>query len=151
MRLEEAIHQTTFSNENQLLTLNFIYTYNCFKEDLKNFFKPYGITVQQFNVLRILRGNYPEPYTTSQVRDRMLDKMSDASRIVDRLVKKRLVSRAVTKTDKRLVDVIITTKGLELLEKIDGPLDIFMDKIFSRFTEDEKSVLLELFEKIREN
>lgn len=128
-----------------------MYTYNCFKEDMKNFFKPYGITSQQFNVLRILRGSYPNPYSTSQVRERMLDKMSDASRIVDRLVKKGLVNRTITKADKRLVDVVITEGGLELLEKIDGPLEIFMEHAFGKFTSGDKSSFVALLEKIREN
>lgn len=151
MKLEQAIQQADFSSENQKITLNFMYTYNCFKEEMKNFFKPYDITSQQFNVLRILRGSYPDPYTTSQVRDRMLDKMSDASRIVDRLVRKGLVNRSVTKTDKRLVDVIITGKGLELLEKIDGPLEKFMSETFDQFSITEKELFIDMLEKIREN
>jgi len=151
MKLDQAIQQTTFSSQNQEITLNFMYTYNRFKEGLKNFFKPYGITSQQFNVLRILRGNYPNPYSTSQVRTRMLDKMSDASRIVDRLVKKGLVSRTVTKADKRLVDVVITAAGLELLAKIDGPLEKAMERSFSQFSNAEKSDFVGLLEKIREN
>ena len=151
MKLEQAIQQADFSSDNQKITLNFMYTYNCFKEDMKNFFKPYDITSQQFNVLRILRGHYPNPYTTSQVRDRMLDKMSDASRIVDRLVKKDLVNRSVTKTDKRLVDVIISDAGIELLDKIDGPLEEFMETTFKSFTNEEKSLFGGMLEKIREN
>ena len=148
MKLEEAILQTSFSSANQKITLNLIHTYNLFKDDLKNFFKPYGITSQQFNVLRILRGNYPEPYSTSQVRDRMLDKMSDVSRIVDRLVKKDLVKRSVTKTDKRLVDVVISDSGLALLEQIDAPLEAFMQEIFGSFSYKDKDDFLRLLGKI---
>ncbi len=148
MKLEEAILQTSFSSANQKITLNLIHTYNLFKDDLKNFFKPYGITSQQFNVLRILRGNYPEPYSTSQVRDRMLDKMSDVSRIVDRLVKKDLVKRSVTKTDKRLVDVVISDSGLALLEQIDAPLEAFMQEIFGSFSDKDKDDFLRLLGKI---
>lgn len=151
MKLEQAIQQAEFSSNDQKITLNFMYTYNCFKEELKNFFKPYDITSQQFNVLRILRGNYPEPYTTSQVRDRMLDKMSDASRIVDRLVKKGLVSRSVTKADKRLVDVVISSKGLDLLEHIDAPLEKFMSQTFNNFSTSEKESFIGMLEKIRQN
>lgn len=151
MKLEQAIQQAEFSSDNQRITLNFMYTYNWFKEAMKNFFKPYDITSQQFNVLRILRGNYPNPYTTSQVRDRMLDKMSDASRIVDRLVKKGLVIRTVTKSDKRLVDVVISRKGLGLLDDIDGPLEKFMASAFQQLTKNEKGLFIDLLEKIREN
>jgi MarR family 2-MHQ and catechol resistance regulon transcriptional repressor len=151
MKLEQAISQAEFSSDNQRVTLNFMFTYNWFKEEQKNFFKPYDITSQQFNVLRILRGNYPNPYTTSQVRERMLDKMSDASRIVDRLVKKGLVERSVTKSDKRLVDVVIAKKGMELLDKIDAPLEKFMERTFNSLSKSDKNQFIAMLEKIRDN
>jgi MarR family 2-MHQ and catechol resistance regulon transcriptional repressor len=151
MKLEQAIQQSSFTSNDQKLTLNFIYTYNNFKEDQKNFFKPYDITPQQYNVLRILRGAYPKPYTTSQVRDRMLDKMSDASRIVERLVKKGLVNRSTTKSDKRLVDVVIADKGLQLLGKIDSPLDLEMNNTFAKFTKEEREAFIILLDKMRRN
>ena len=149
MKLEQAIQQSSFTSNDQKLTLNFIYTYNNFKEDQKNFFKPYDITPQQYNVLRILRGAYPNPYTTSQVRDRMLDKMSDASRIVERLVKKGLVNRTTTKSDKRLVDVVISDNGLNLLSSIDKPLENEMSGTFARFTEEEREIFTILLDKMR--
>ena len=151
MKLEQAIQQSSFTSNDQKLTLNFIYTYNNFKEDQKIFFKPYDITPQQYNVLRILRGAYPKPYTTSQVRDRMLDKMSDASRIVERLVKKELVNRTITKSDKRLVDVVISDKGMALLDKIDQPLDIEMQSTFTKFTKEERETFTNLLDKMRRN
>ena len=151
MKLEQAIQQSSFTSNDQKLTLNFIYTYNNFKEDQKIFFKPYDITPQQYNVLRILRGAYPKPYTTSQVRDRMLDKMSDASRIVERLVKKGLVNRTITKSDKRLVDVVISDKGMALLNRIDQPLDIEMQSTFTKFTKEERETFTNLLDKMRKN
>jgi len=151
MKLEQAIQQSSFTSNDQKLTLNFIYTYNNFKEDQKNFFKPYDITPQQYNVLRILRGSYPKPYTTSQVRDRMLDKMSDASRIVERLVKKGLVNRTVTTSDKRLVDVVISDNGLKLLDKVDQPLDSEMHATFAKFTKAERETFTSLLDKMRKN
>lgn len=151
MKLERAIQQSSFTSNDQKLTLNFIYTYNNFKEDQKIFFKPYDITPQQYNVLRILRGAYPNPYTTSQVRDRMLDKMSDASRIVERLVKKGLVNRTTTKSDKRLVDVVISDNGLELLSTIDKPMRHEMSSTFARFTEEERETFTILLDKMRKN
>ena len=151
MKLEQAIQQSSFTSNFQKLTLNFIYTYNIFKEEQKNFFKPYSITPQQYNVLRILRGSYPKPYTTSQVRDRMLDKMSDASRIVERLVKKGLVKRSTTKSDKRLVDVVISDRGLELLTAIDKPLDHEMNATFIKFTDEERETFTTLLDKMRRN
>ena len=151
MKLEQAIQQSSFTSNDQKLTLNFIYTYNNFKEDQKIFFKPYDITPQQYNVLRILRGAFPKPYSTSQVRDRMLDKMSDASRIVERLVKKGLVNRTITKSDKRLVDVVISDKGMALLNRIDQPLDIEMQSTFTKFTKEERETFTNLLDKMRKN
>ena len=151
MKLEQAIQQSSFTSNDQKLTLNFIYTYNNFKEDQKTFFKPYNITPQQYNVLRILRGAYPKPYTTSQVRDRMLDKMSDASRIVERLVKKALVNRTISKSDKRLVDVIISDKGMELLDSIDNPLKSEMNHTFGKFNDQEREIFTTLLDKMRKN
>ena len=151
MKLEQAIRQSSFTSSDQKLTLNFIYTYNNFKEDQKNFSNPFDVTPQQYNVLRILRGNYPKPYTTSQVRDRMLDKMSDASRIVERLVKKGLATRSTTKADKRLVDVVISAKGLSLLIEIDAPLEVEMTNSFAMLSNEEKKMLTQLLDKLRKN
>ena len=151
MKLEKAIQQSSFTNEDQKVALNFIYTYNFFKENQKIFFNPYKVTPQQYNVLRILRGSAPEPYSTSQIRDRMLDKMSDASRIVDRLVKKKLVLRTTTRADKRLVDVLISPEGLRLLKKIDKHIDNFMSNLFAKLSKKEREEFNRLLDKIRSN
>jgi DNA-binding MarR family transcriptional regulator len=151
MKLEAAIKQTKFNTPELKLSLNFIYTYNWFIDVQKQYFAQYGITQQQFNVLRILRGNYPKPYSTSQIRDRMLDKMSDASRIVDRLVKKDLVVRSTCADDKRLVDVVISEKGLRLLENIDLTIEDNVNAPFRNFSESEKETFYNLLDKIREN
>src|SRR5215470_1117704 len=118
MSLEEDINQHTFRSEYQKSALNLIYTFNWVNEKINKQFEPFDITQQQFNILRILRGA-GGPLSTLQIRQRMLDKMSDTSRIVDRLVKKSLVKKNTCKEDRRLVDVIITEKGKRLLEKID--------------------------------
>ena len=125
MRLEDEIKQKTpFRSAKERAIVNLLFTNNWLTGLQKQTFKPYGITLQQFNVLRILRGQHPEPISTSDIRDRMLDRMSDVSRIVDRLVRKQLVERKTCKTDKRLVDVITTDSGLELLEEIDKNVNI---------------------------
>ncbi|MBK7764300.1 MAG: MarR family transcriptional regulator [Bacteroidetes bacterium] len=82
-------------------------------------FKKYNLTLQQFNILRILRGQFPKPANISLLRDRMLDKMSDASRLVDRLHKSGLVTKQTNDIDKRNADVVITEKALKLLREID--------------------------------
>src|SRR4029079_539355 len=108
MGIDQDIHQAKFRNEYQKATINLLYTYGWVMERTKELFASEDITPQQFNILRILRGSYPQPLSTLQIRERMLDKMSDTSRIVDRLITKGLVKKAICKTDRRLVDVMIT-------------------------------------------
>ncbi|MEN8250020.1 MAG: MarR family transcriptional regulator [Bacteroidota bacterium] len=151
MKLEQAIQQSDFTSNEHRSILNLIYTFNIFKENQKGFFKTFDITPQQFNVLRILRGRHPEPFTTSQIRERMLDKMSDASRIVDRLLKKKLVTRRTTKEDRRLVDVVISEQGLKLLDRIDNPLEDYMKNTFAGLSDNEINQLNKLLDKIRDN
>ncbi|HAN65801.1 MAG TPA: MarR family transcriptional regulator [Chitinophagaceae bacterium] len=147
MGIEQDISQTRFRNEHHKAVVNFIYTYNWLNERLKVFFEAEGITGQQFNILRILRGA-GKPISTLQIRQRMLDRMSDTSRIVDRMVIKGLVKKETCETDKRLVDVSITEKGRKLLEKFDLRQDE-LDAVFSRLDADEVAKLNAMLDKIR--
>ncbi|HEY0433278.1 MAG TPA: MarR family transcriptional regulator, partial [Chitinophagaceae bacterium] len=115
-------------------------------EKLKEFVAEEGITHQQFNILRILRGNHPTPLSTLSIRERMIDKMSDTSRIVERLLSKGFVKKVICKKDRRLVDVTITDKGLKLLEKLDRKQNE-MDDIFSNLSEKEASGLNRLLDR----
>ncbi|HVU55093.1 MAG TPA: MarR family transcriptional regulator [Puia sp.] len=147
MALENEINQRKFRNEYQKSAINLIYTYNWITEKITKIFDEWDITTQQFNILRILRGA-GQPLSTLQIRQRMLDKMSDTSRIVDRLVKKGLVKKGICKMDRRLVDVIITDKGKKLLEKIDQYSDQ-LDGIMMNLSEEDAKTLNELLDKIR--
>ncbi len=146
--IEDEIQQQNFRNEDQKAMVNLIYTYYWVKDRVRAFLKPYDITMQQYNVLRILRGKYPEPMTTAEIRKRMLDKMSDSSRIVIRLDKKGLIHKKSHQTDKRLVDVIISDKGLTLLEEMDRATN-HLDIIMHGLTSEEKNQFSHLCEKIR--
>lgn len=148
MKIEEAINQKQFRNDWQRATINLLYTHNWVENQVKSLLKPYGITPQQFNVLRILRGQFPEPLTTSVIRERMLDKMSDASRIVDRLCRKGVVERKTCPMDKRLVDVLITETGLKLLQDIDKE-EIRLDIAQNHLTAEEAVQLSNLLDKMR--
>jgi DNA-binding MarR family transcriptional regulator len=147
MTLERDINQTKFRSEFQKSAINLIYTYNWMNEQMKVFFDPYDITAQQFNILRILRGA-AEPLSTLQIRQRMLDKMSDTSRIVDRLVKKGLVKKNTCRSDRRLVDVVITEKGKMLLEELDKKSDA-MDSILKNLSEADAKKLNQLLDQAR--
>ena len=149
MRLEDAIKQKTpFRSPWAKATVNLIFTHNWLITRQKDLFKTFDITLQQYNVLRILRGQHPEPISTSEIRVRMLDRMSDVSRIVDRLVKKGLVSRKTCKADKRLVDVLINDSGLDLLHQMDQ-YDKEMDNMLGALTADEAEQLSTLLDKLR--
>jgi DNA-binding MarR family transcriptional regulator len=148
MTLEKDINQTKFRNEHQKATVNIIYTNNWIMERISKIFDAAGITSQQYNILRILRGA-GKPLSTSQIRQRMLDKMSDSSRIVDRLVLKGMVKKNDCKSDKRLVDIVITAKGLKLLEKIDA-YNGRVDSIMMNLSETEAKALNKLLDKIRD-
>ncbi len=148
MGIEKDINQRKFKSEYQKAIVNLIYTYNWVTEKLKKVFDKEDITMQQFNILRILRGS-DKPLSTLQIRERMLDKMSDTSRIVDRLVLKGLVKKTVCESDKRLVDITITNKGKKMLEE----LDVFepdFEKIISSLSEEEAKVFNGLLDKIRQ-
>jgi MarR family 2-MHQ and catechol resistance regulon transcriptional repressor len=150
MGIDKDIHQNKFRNERHKAMINILFTYGWAIEKLKQFVSEEGITHQQFNILRILRGNHPTPLSTLSIRDRMIDKMSDTSRIVDRLVSKGLVKKVICKKDRRLVDVSITDRGLKLLEKLDKRQDD-MDGILSNLSEKEATNLSKLLDKIRAN
>jgi DNA-binding MarR family transcriptional regulator len=149
MGIREDIKQRkAFRNEYQMVAVNILYTYNWLTEGLKQLVEPYDITIQQYNVLRILRGSHPEPLTTLEIRNRMLDKMSDVSRIVDRMITKDLVSKSICPKDKRLVDVEITEKGIELLKRL-KKLEKDMDTQLSALSPEEAKQLSLLLDKLR--
>lgn len=148
MKLEQAIKQNDFS-QGQRLGLNLIYTFNWIKNRQKEYFDKFDLTAQQYNVLRILRGHFPKSYSTSDIRDRMLDKMSDASRIVDRLLKKSLVERSTNNIDKRLVDIKISKSGIKLLEKMEDSIEVHVQGSFKNLSIEEQEKLDKLLDKIR--
>ena len=148
MGIEKDIHQVKFKNARQKAMINLMYTYGWVMEHIKNFLSAEDITHQQYNILRILRGAYPEPLSTLQIRERMLDKMSDTSRIVARLVVKGLVKKVVCAKDKRLVDVTISEKGQKLLKSLDASANQ-LEETMNNLTEKESELLSSLLDKIR--
>ena len=130
--------------------INLLFTYGWAIEKIKDFVAKEDITHQQYNILRILRGAHPKPLSTLQIRERMLDKMSDTSRIVDRLVLKELVQKRTCSKDKRLVDVTITEKGQALLARLDDAA-AEMDAVMNNLSETEAEELSSLLDKLRLN
>lgn len=140
--ISEEIKQTKYQSEYHKAILNILLTANTLYATNNRFLKTFGLSPEQFNVLRILRGQYPEPCTVLSIQERMLDKMSNASRLVDKLETKKLLTRKQSKTDRRQVEIKITEAGLQLLTKIDQPmlelenrLKCVSDKELARFNE----------------
>ena len=150
MSIEEDIQQHKFRNAHQKAAINLIYTLSWMKDRTKLIFESEDITSQQFNILRILRGSFPQPLSTLQIRERMLEKMSDTSRIVDRLIAKGLVKKLICKNDRRLVDVIITDKGKKMLERLDAKQDE-IDSVLGNLSEKDANILSDLLDKVRNN
>jgi DNA-binding MarR family transcriptional regulator len=148
MNIEEEIRQETFRNEYQKSAINLIFTYGWLNNKQKNFFKKFNITSQQYNVLRILKGQFPDAISTSDIKSRMLDKNSDVSRIVDRLSNKELIYKNTCISDKRLVDVSITHQGLQLLSEIEIQI-LELDNLFSHLELEEAKELNRLLDKLR--
>ena len=119
MGISEALKQSKFPSEAAKAVVNAIYTGNWIVQQQQELLKPFGLTVQQYNVLRILRGQHGNPMTVLAITERMLDKMSNASRLVDKLVEKNLVLRRECPKDRRAVDVLILPAGLDLLTQVD--------------------------------
>ena len=150
MGISEEIQQSKFTSDQQKAAINLIYTSNWLNEKIRCYLSSEDLTPQQFNVLRILRGSLPNPLSTLQIRERMLDKMSDTSRIVDRLIKKGLAEKRTCKLDKRLVDIVISEEGLALLERLDSTSDQ-LNNHMQGLTDEEASTLSDLLDKARDN
>jgi DNA-binding MarR family transcriptional regulator len=149
MELEKEIHQTKFEHEYQKLMLNIIFTSNWLNLKHTQRLKPYGISPQQFNILRILRGQYPNSATVTLLTERMLDKSSNASRLVEKLRLKGLVDRCVCPEDRRAVNVKITQKGLDLLKTLDNQSD-HMHRDLQQLSEEEARLVNRMLDRIRE-
>lgn len=148
MRLEDEIKQSKFKNNRQKAVINLVYSSGYLINYLNDRAKTFDITRQQYNVLRILKGQLPKSASVNLIKERMLDKMSDASRIVERLRVKGLVERAISPSDKRAVDITITPKGLKLIDDME-PTIATVDDLFQHFTEDELNTFNALLDKMR--
>lgn len=148
MQIGEEIQSDKFEDNYHKAVINITYTYGWLSNSFRCRFEKHNLTQQQFNVLRILRGQYPNPATINMIKERMLDKMSDASRIVDRLIQKGLVSRCTNNKDRRAVDIQISQAGLEVLSKMDEEFKT-RDLLKNNLTEEEAGKLSDLLDKLR--
>ena len=148
MNIGQVLNQTNpFRNNHEKLMVNLMYSHNWLMNRQGELFKEYDLTLKQYNILRILRGA-KKPISNAVIRKRMIDKMSDVSRIIDRLVKKGLVSRATCNADNRKVDVCINDAALALLEEIDSALVDFQKDLIN-LSEEEAGHLSDMLDTMR--
>lgn len=144
----EEIQQKKFANEYNKLVINVLFTGSWLNGLHNTLFKEYKLTQQQYNTLRILRGQHPKAASVNLIKDRMIDKMSNVSRIIDKLKAKSLVTRKPCKDDRRQVDIKITDAGLELLEEIDKRIKPFEEGLHN-ISEAEAATINKLLDKWR--
>lgn len=149
MNIENEIVQKQFKSEYHKLIVNMIYTSNALMAKQAQVLKDNDITTQQYNLLRILRGQYPNSATINLLKERMLDKMSDASRLVEKLRLKGLAKRVQSRKDRREANVSITEKGLELLNNLDPLMNKFEDELSQNLNLEEAKQLNFLLDKLR--
>ncbi len=148
MTIEEEIKQDTFKDEHSKVLVNIIFTSGWINQKMNCYLKKYDLSPQQFNILRILRGQYPKCATLGLIQDRMLDKMSNASRLVEKLRIKEFVTRSIDDIDRRQVKIAITEKGMKILRQTD--LEDEQQKQFAKIlSDDEAKMLNELLNKLR--
>ena len=150
MKIEKELKQESFNNIRHKLALNLMFTNNWLLESQVRILKPYSFTQPQYNVLRILRGSQNEVLTVNAIIDRMLDRMSNVSRLVDKLLEKGYVKRTQSSDDRRAVDILITQKGLDILAEIDEQ-QVIWEQNYSNISDEDAKKLNDLLETKREN
>ena len=149
MKLEQAIQSTKFKSEVQKAVLNTLYTAWWLKTVMSKELKEFGLTHEQYNVLRILKGKYPEQMCVRDVACRMIEKSSNVPRIIDRLELKKLVKRATSQIDKRETVITLTQSGIAILEASTRILDKSMDDNRFMMNCEDAEKLNSLLERLR--
>lgn len=148
MKIEEEIKQTKpFPNPQTKAVVNLDFTASWLSGEQAEMLKPYGISIQQYNILRILKGMRPKPATVKLLIERMIDKNSNASRLVDKLLKKGLLERNACPRDRRRVDVMITELGLDMVNEVSKTMK--KNNFFMNLTDEEAVTLSDLLDKMR--
>ncbi len=150
MQIEDEIKQASFKDEHQKLAVNLIYTQACFDTLFSQALKGYSITPEQFNVLRILKGSYPKPMAVKDVQERMINKMSNTSRLIEKLRSKGFLERIACEYDRRAVDVTLTPLGLEQLETYNKEIEPIYQH-YKTLSVEEAKQLNNLLDKLRGN
>jgi DNA-binding MarR family transcriptional regulator len=149
MRIEQAINQRKFKDDYHKIVVNLLFTGNWLRDALGANLKEHGLLPQHYNALRIIKGRHPEPVSAGDIKDVMLDKASDVTRLLDKLEKLEYVQRRLCPHNRRKMDINITPQGLKLLSDVDVLMDSFYEDLADRVTEEEAAALSDLLDKIR--
>ena len=150
MKIQEAIKQSSFKSNIDKAIVNLLFTSNWLRDHQKSFFAKYDIKNQHYNVLRILRGRYPDAAAPGEIKEVMLDKSPDLTRLIDKLVKQELCERFMCEENRRKVDVFITDKGLKFLNDIDSEMKQASNLWRGKLNEEEAGHLSDLLDKLRD-
>ncbi|MBX7094937.1 MAG: MarR family transcriptional regulator [Flavobacteriales bacterium] len=148
MKIEDEIKQKKFASEFHKAQVNILFTSSWLGAQMMHILKPHGISSQQFNIMRILRGQYPNPAPLKLLTERMIDRMSNTSRLVEKLVQKKLVERKVCKDNRRQIDIVLTEKGMTLINLVSEDVDKYFKKV-QIITNEEAKELNRILDKLR--
>jgi DNA-binding MarR family transcriptional regulator len=149
MKIEDVLKSTVPMDNSKKIILNILYTQNVITENFNEILKPYDISGEQYNVLRILRGQKGNPANMCVIQERMLAKTSNTTRLVDKLLLKELVTRKVCPENRRKIEVMITQKGLDVLKELDPKVTQHEESFSKNLNTDEIELLSQLLEKYR--
>ncbi|HMB99577.1 MAG TPA: MarR family transcriptional regulator [Flavobacteriaceae bacterium] len=149
MKIEKILKTNTKLSSHKKIVISVLYSSSQFSNILNGILKPFDISLQQFNVLRILRGQQKKAISLAVVQERMINKMSNTTRLIDKLIKKGLVQKNINSTNRRKIDISITNEGLEILDYVDTLIDEAEKDIVKELSEKEKEQLIRLLAKIR--
>lgn len=148
MRIEDEIHQKEFKDDYRRLMANLLFTNNWLNQQLIPFFKGLSLTLQQHNVLAILRGQHPEPVCFGDIQNRMVDRNSNVTRLIDKLIEKGFVTRDICQSNRRMIEVRITEKGMKKLQEVDAKFPTLFER-FHNLTREEAVLVSNLLDKMR--
>lgn len=151
MKIEDVIKTKVELPLFRKVIINLLYTDNWISDKISATLKPFDISIQQFNVLRILKGQEGKPANLSTIQERMVNKMSNTTRLVDKLIKKKYVTRIICPSNRRKVEISITQEGIKFLDQVSIIMDQFEKEVTSSLSQQELILLNDLLNKIRNN
>ncbi|TXK37787.1 MarR family transcriptional regulator [Pontibacter qinzhouensis] len=148
MRIEDELHQKDFKDDYRRLLANLLFTNNWVNQQVMPFFKDLDLTLQQHNVLAILRGQHPQPVCFGEIQERMVDRNSNVTRLVDKLIEKGYVTRITCPNNRRMIEVRITEKGVEKLQQVDATFPALLERLHN-LSQQEAVQVSQLLDKLR--